>query len=80
MEHPDVLLPPQVRLAGPRGQVYLDDERVALLTGIGARSELARNRGQLINVEKAVEELVKGDGVLGGQSAVGRVGHIAGIG
>lgn len=34
MEHPDVLLPAQVCLAGPRGQVYLDDERVVLDNGI----------------------------------------------
>ena len=77
MEHPNILLPPHVRLAGPPGQVYLDDERVALDTGISARSELARDRRQLINVEKVIEEFIKGDRVLGRQGAVGRIGCIA---
>lgn len=39
-------------LAGPRGQAYLDDERVGLDNGIGARSELASDSRELIKVEK----------------------------
>ena len=54
MEHPDVLLPPQVCLAGPRGQVYFEEELVALDNWIGARSELARDSRELIKVEKVI--------------------------